>query len=70
MSRHDGFDDVEVLLPARVHQEHERFVAALRAELAAIIAALPTVAGTKKGQAGVRRTPPNRSLRETDDGSS
>lgn len=56
MSRRDGLDDVEVLLPARVHQERERFVAALRAELAAIIAALPT-AGTGQG-AGPRTFPP------------
>jgi hypothetical protein len=67
MTTRDGFDDVEVLLPARVHQDRERFVAALRAELAAIIAALPTT-DTKEGQSAGRRTPPTRSLRETDDG--
>jgi hypothetical protein len=67
MTRRDGFDGVEVLLPARVHQERERFVAALRAELAAIIAALPTAAGTGQGQGAVPRTPPTRNPRETED---
>lgn len=66
MTRRDGFDDIEVLLPARVHQERERFVAALRAELAAIIAALPT-AGTGQAKGATSRTPPPRNAREIED---
>lgn len=69
MTRHDGFDDVEVLLPARVHQERERFVAALRAELAAIIAALPTT-GTGQAKGATSRTSPPRNPREIEDGPS
>lgn len=38
----DPFADVEFLLPRRVQEEHARQVVALRAELAAIIEALPT----------------------------
>jgi hypothetical protein len=68
MTGQAGFDHMTFLLPARVHRNRERFVAALRAELAAIIARLPTQA-PGKGRGTVRRASPVRHPREEiDDG--
>ena len=39
--RHHPFDTVEVLLPLRIHQARQRFAGQLRADLSALIEALP-----------------------------
>jgi hypothetical protein len=73
MTTRDRFADVAFLLPARVHQDHARFVAALRAELAAIIAGLPTAnrspnADPRQDRGGVQPVLPPHPTEETDDG--
>ncbi len=39
--RHHPFDAVEVLVPLRIHQARKRFAGQLRADLSALIEALP-----------------------------
>ena len=39
--RHSPFDTVEVLVPLRIHQARKRFAGKLRADLTALIEALP-----------------------------
>ena len=38
---HDPFDAVEVLVPLRIHRARQRFAGILRADLSALIEALP-----------------------------
>ena len=42
--RHHPFDAVEVLVPLRIHQARKRFAGKLRADLSALIEALPAAA--------------------------
>lgn len=51
MTSPDPLERVVVLLPARVHQARRQAADELRAELAALIAALPTVSSLPAGDA-------------------
>ena len=62
------FDDVDVLLPSRIHQARARTVAALIAEMSALIEALPTASSPRPFDVGMLLARPTEPEGDADHG--